>query len=269
MSQIKTFLLIVDPQNDFCDPKGALFVPGANHDIVRLSAMIQNNRNKIDHIEVTLDSHHWIHIAHPYFWINANNEEPPLFTQISLEDVEGPTPKWKTRYSKYANYAINYIKKLTLDKKYTLTIWPPHCIIGTWGHNISQPLVDVLKYYEATFNTIHYTLKGSNPLTEHYSAIKAEIVNTGDPSTDINKELLEHISNSDRVIIGGEALSHCVANTIKDAIKHLGKGVCSKFIILEDACSSVHGFEDIGKEFLNEMKLLNVKICKSTDCFDK
>lgn len=267
MSQLKTFLLIVDPQNDFCDTKGALFVPRANQDILRLSSMIQNNREKIDHIEITLDSHHWIHIAHPFFWVNSKNEEPSPFTQIYLEDVEGPSPKWHARYPKYSMYAINYIKKLEFEKRFTLTIWPPHCIIGTWGHNISQPLIDALKYYEETFHTIHYTLKGSNPLTEHYSAIKAEIIHTGDPTTDINKELLEHINNYDRVIIGGEALSHCVANTIRDAIRYLGKGVCSKFIILEDASSSVHGFENFGQQFLDEMKLLNVTISKTTDCF--
>lgn len=268
MNPLKTFLLIVDPQNDFCDPQGAIYVPGANEDISRLASMIQNHREKITHIEVTLDSHHWIHIAHPYFWTNDQNEEPQPFTQIFLEDIIGPSPKWKTRYPKYSEYAINYIKKLDSEKRYTLTIWPPHCIIGTWGHNIYPPLVDALQYYEKTFGGIHYTLKGSNPLTEHYSAIKAEIINTGDPGTDINKDLLEHIKNYDKIIIGGEALSHCVANTIKDTIKFLGKGICSKIIILEDASSNVPGFETYGQKFLNEMKLLNVKIAKTTDCFN-
>ncbi len=267
MSQLKTLLLIVDPQNDFCDPKGALFVPGADHDIFRLSNMIEKHRDKIAHIELTLDSHHWVHIAHPFFWINEKNEEPKPFTQIRLEDVEGDTAKWRARFPKYRDYAINYIKKLNQEQRYTLTIWPPHCIMGTWGHNICYPLVEVLRHYEETFNTIHYTLKGSNPLTEHYSAIKAEIVHTGDASTDVNKDLLEHISNYDSVIIAGEALSHCVANTMKDIIKYLGKGVCSKFIILEDASSNIPGFENYKEQFLNEMKHLNVRMAKTTDCF--
>ena len=34
-------LLVIDPQVDFCDPKGALYVPGAEHDMKRLSAMIR------------------------------------------------------------------------------------------------------------------------------------------------------------------------------------------------------------------------------------
>ncbi len=30
-------LLVIDPQNDFCDPSGALFVPGAPTDVARLA----------------------------------------------------------------------------------------------------------------------------------------------------------------------------------------------------------------------------------------
>lgn len=268
MSQSKTFLLIVDPQNDFCDPKGTLYVPGAHQDIIRLATMIEKNREKINHIEVTLDSHHWIHIAHPYFWTNEKGEQPPFFTQINLENVEGNSPEWKARNPQYVNYAISYVKKLDQFKRYTLTIWPPHCIIGTWGHNITEPLVKALHYYEETFSGIHYVLKGSNPLTEHYGAIKAEIVNTGDSATDVNKDLLEHMENADRIIIGGEALSHCVATTVRDSIKYLGEKIASKFIILEDACSSIPGFENFSQLFLKEMRNLNMKVANTTDCFD-
>ena len=37
----KNCLLIIDPQNDFCDKKGSLFVPGADKDIKRLSKFIE------------------------------------------------------------------------------------------------------------------------------------------------------------------------------------------------------------------------------------
>lgn len=265
---MKTFLLIVDPQNDFCDPKGALFVPGANQDVLHLASMIKKHRENIDHIEVSLDTHHWIHIAHPFFWKDSNNKQPEPFTQIYPQDVEGFSPKWRARCPNYVDYAINYVKKLHQEKRYTLTIWPPHCLIGTWGHNIAPALVDALQYYEESFSGIHYTLKGSNPLTEHYSSIKAEIVHTGDRATDVNRELLEQMANAERVIIGGEALSHCVANTIRDIFKYLGQGVSSKFTILEDACSNIPGFESYGQQFLDEMKSLNVRIAKTTNCFD-
>jgi nicotinamidase/pyrazinamidase len=268
MEQKKTLLLIVDPQNDFCDPKGVLYIPGANNDMRTLAHMIQENREKIDSIELTLDSHHWIHIAHPYFWANENGDSPPPFTIIHQEDVLGPNPRWKARFPRYLNYAIDYVQKLNAQKKYELTIWPPHCIMGTWGHNIYPPLIDALHYYEETFSKVHYNFKGSNPLTEHYSGIKAEIIDPTDPSTDINKYFLDRITSADQVIIAGEALSHCVANTVYDIFKYLGTKQASKTIILEDVCSNIPGFEDFGRQFLNEMRALNVKVAKSTNCFN-
>ena len=51
-------LLIIDPQVDFCDPNGSLFVPGSTEDIDRLSLMVKRLKNKISDIHVTLDSHH-------------------------------------------------------------------------------------------------------------------------------------------------------------------------------------------------------------------
>lgn len=268
MEQTKTLLLLVDPQNDFCDPKGILFIPGADHDMQGIARMIQKNREKIDSIEVTLDSHHWIHIAHPYFWVNENGDSPNPFTIIHLKDVQGPAPRWRARSHQYVDYAIDYLEKLNAQKKYELTIWPPHCIMGTWGHNIYPPLIEALHYYEESFSKIHYTFKGGNPLTEHYSGIKAEIVDPADPSTDVNKYLLGRIAMADQIIIAGEALSHCVANTIRDVFKYLGSEQASKMVILEDACSNIPGFESFGRQFIDEMRALNVRIAKTTNCFD-
>ena len=76
----KTQLLIIDPQNDFCDlptsylPENpatraahapALPVPGAHQDMLRLAGLINRGRNGISAITVTLDSHHRYDVAHP------------------------------------------------------------------------------------------------------------------------------------------------------------------------------------------------------------
>jgi len=57
-------LLIIDPQVDFCDPNGSLFVPGSTEDMDRLSVMVKRLKDKISDIHVTLDSHHPVDIAH-------------------------------------------------------------------------------------------------------------------------------------------------------------------------------------------------------------
>jgi hypothetical protein len=37
-----------------------------------LSTMVKNNLNRIESIHATLDSHSYVHIAHPIFWCNSN-----------------------------------------------------------------------------------------------------------------------------------------------------------------------------------------------------
>jgi len=41
----KIDLLIIDPQLDFCSPKGSLFVPNADKDMSRLAKMVNKREN--------------------------------------------------------------------------------------------------------------------------------------------------------------------------------------------------------------------------------
>ncbi len=83
----KAKLFIIDPQYDFCNSNGTLYVPGADKDMVRLSGMIKNNIKQIDDIHLTLDSHNRLHIAHPIWWVDNLGNHPDPFTIISAEDV--------------------------------------------------------------------------------------------------------------------------------------------------------------------------------------
>lgn len=44
-------LLVIDPQNDFCDPNGSLFVPGADEDMKRLGGFIERVKDKLNDIQ--------------------------------------------------------------------------------------------------------------------------------------------------------------------------------------------------------------------------
>jgi nicotinamidase-related amidase len=131
---MNTHLLIIDPQNDFCDPQGALFVPGADQDAARLADLINRLGNKIDDIHTTLDSHRVIDVAHPIFWINSKGEHPQPFTIISKDDVVNGV--WTTTNPAWRQRAIDYVTTLETNARYPLCIWPPHCLIGTWGHAV-------------------------------------------------------------------------------------------------------------------------------------
>src|SRR5690242_6105949 len=126
---MKTALLVIDPQVDFCDPeRGALYVPRAEEDMARLANMIKQMGGQLDAIHVTLDSHHTVHIAHPIFWQDAEGKHPNPFTPISAAEVENG--RWTTTVPEYRERALDYVRALERTARYTLFIWPYHCLIG-------------------------------------------------------------------------------------------------------------------------------------------
>jgi nicotinamidase-related amidase len=262
----KPILIIIDPQFDFCDPNGALFVPGAEKDMERLSTMIEKNYDVIEDINVTLDSHHYVHIAHPCWWVNSNGENPDPFTLITAEDVKNG--KWRAFYPEFQQRSLEYVETLEKNGRYILCIWPPHCIIGTPGHAIVEPLNKALRVWEAQFAVANVVTKGSNMFTEHYSAVKADVEDPGDPTTKLNEKLIKILRDEEGdILIAGEALSHCVANTIRDIADQFSDEQVKRFVLLEDACSSVTGFENLGEDFVKEMTAKGMRISTTTDYF--
>lgn len=257
-------LLIIDPQNDFCDiPNDSLGnipslpVPGAHEDMMRLSKYIDLNNDSIDNIVVTLDTHNIVDIAHKLWWINEDGENPPPFTVITLEDVEKNI--WSPFDKENLEYAKFYISELQKAGKYNLIIWPEHCLIGSWGHNIHQSVyVSLNEWTKRTGKNVEYIFKGLNPLTEHYSAIKAEI--SIDEHTKRNTELLNNLCKSDVLIIAGEAFSHCLSSTVFDIKEYFDeKDIETKITILENCSSSVLGFENESLKIKEKMIEKNIK----------
>lgn len=253
---MRTHLLIIDPQNDFCDPEGSLYVPGADKDMERLADLIKSHKVEIDQIHVTLDMHQKIDIAHPVFWCDVNQRRhPDHFTIIDYDNVKNG--KWITTNGDFYNWARNYVETLKDKGRYSLCIWPPHCLIGTWGCEIDPVLnLRLSEWSHALDKPIDYVIKGMDPFTEHYSGIKAEVP-SGDPSSAKNELLLETLSYADRILITGEASSHCVLNTVKDIADELGDEAINKFVFLTDTMSPViHpeiDFPKIAQDFIDEM----------------
>lgn len=259
---MKVNLLIIDPQNDFCDSRGSLFVKGADYDMKRLADMIRANRGKIAEVDVTLDSHRWLHIAHPIFWADEKGSRPKAFTKIRLSDIE--SKQWKTRLPGYDEYVLKYVKYIEENTAYELTIWPPHCLIGSWGHCVFPPVLDSILYFEESFKRVNYHLKGANPYTEHYSAIKPAFDEYG---SHINQWLLDRLTESDRVVVAGEALTHCVKSTVLDVIEKLGGDFARKLVVLKDATSAISGYEEKAQEFLEDLKAIGAQILTTENCF--
>lgn len=261
----KVHLLIIDPQNDFCSPKGSLYVTGADQDMVRLSAMLDRLTGKIEDIHVTLDSHHLVHIAHPIFWKNSKGEKPNPFTLISATDVRNGV--WTTTNPSLFKRALAYVEALESNARYPLVIWPPHCLIGSEGHNVVPELFAKLTEWEKQFAVVNYVTKGSNLFTEHYSAIQADVQDPSDPGTQLNTDLINVLANeADIVLVAGEASSHCVANTVRDIINNFGDPkYAEKLVLLTDAMSAVGTFEATADKFFEDMKTAGVKFSTTTE----
>ena len=261
-------LFIIDPQNDFCNPKGNLYVAGADKDMSRLAAMIKKNSRFIEDITVTLDSHHLVHIAHPIFWVDSNGNNPNPFTMISVDDVE--KGKWRAFNPSFQKKALEYVKTLAVNQRYVLVIWPPHCLIGSDGHSVAPELFEALNDWEKDFAMVNYITKGSNLFTEHYSAVKADVIDSNDPTTMLNTELIKPLKDTHddaTILIAGEARSHCVANTLRDICNEFSVDEAKKFVLLEDCMSDVTGFEKMGQDFVKDMVAKGVKISTSDKFF--
>lgn len=267
----KVHLIIIDPQRDFCEKTGALFVPGADEDMRRLASFITRNQRRIDDISCTLDSHQSVHVAHPIFWVNSKGQRPNPFTVITADDVRKGVwrafnPAWQTRAQAY----VDALEKDTPDhpKRYALVIWPPHCLIGSLGHSLFPDMEKALYDWETgTFSRVNFVAKGSNFFTEHYSAVMADVPDPKDSSTKLNTALIDTLADADvdEILCAGEALSHCMANTFRDIANNFGPDNVKKMTLLTDASSNVPGFENLGKDFVKEMTARGMKVSTTRD----
>lgn len=257
-------LVIIDPQNDFCDPQGALFAPGADEDCKRLARLVERLQHRLTDIHVTLDSHRKVDISHPMWWRDAAGRTPAPFTRITAEDVEGgrftaAKPHMRAR-------SLEYLRALERSGRYPHTIWPYHCLIGDEGHGVVPVLAEALHAWEERFAMVDFITKGSNPWTEHFSGVQAEVPDPADPGTQLNTAFIRTLEEADVILMAGEALSHCVANTVRDIADGLSAPqYVQKIHLLVDATSNVPGFQSVGDDFVREMKARGMKVTTTTE----
>ncbi|MBL8259420.1 MAG: hypothetical protein JNM60_06410 [Candidatus Competibacteraceae bacterium] len=262
---MKLDFLLIDPQNDFCDTAGAaLPVPGASADAERLAGLLDRLGGRIDDIHVTLDTHQLLDIAHPMFWRDGGGGQPAPFTQICVEDVE--SGRWKAFDGEFQQRALRYVRALRDNGRYTLTVWPPHCLVGTWGHNVVPAVAGALRRWEEReIKRADYVAKGHNPWTEHYSAVRADVPDPFDSSTQLNIGLLQILEGADLIALSGQALSHCVASTVRDIADYFGQESARKLVLIEDTSSPVPGFENLAQDFLRDMQARGMKTARAAD----
>jgi nicotinamidase-related amidase len=241
---------MIDPQNDFCDiPAAALPVPGADADMRRLAAFLAEAGAAITQLIVTLDSHPTVAIERTSFWKSANGAAVAPFTSITAQDVLAR--RYLPHDSALLPEVLRYLTALEATGHHTLIVWPVHCVIGTWGHTLQSSIAQALATWEqSSHRNALKILKGQNPLTEQYSAVRAEVPRAEDSTTQTNQILVQAARPTEGLLfVGGEALSHCVAATMNDLFAEMTLGERGRVILLKECMSPVAGF---GPDFLTE-----------------
>ncbi len=266
-------LLIIDPQNDFCDlpephrpvladgtrAAPSLPVAGAHEDMLRVARLIERAGAGLSEIFITLDSHQHLDIAHPTFWQTATGEPVAPFTQIAAADVQ--SGRYVPRLAGARERALAYLEQLEARGRYRHMVWPVHCEIGSWGHNVHAALRAAYnRWEELTLNSVHKVSKGENPWTEHYSAIQAEVPDPNDPSTQLNAAFVAQLRRAGRLYITGEAGSHCVKATTEHLVDQLSDAERRRLVLVSDCMSPVPGFEAEQAGFLRAMQERGVSI---------
>ncbi len=235
MPSAKTALLIIDAQYDFCNPDGTLFVPGAEQDVQRIAQLIATHGDELDQIFATLDTHHVLDIAHPLFWEDPNGNTVAPFTLITSAAVDAG--KWTPRY--HREYVIKYLEHLENEGEFKHFIWPEHCLTGSKGAALDDTVLSAILAWshrkQKDFNTV---VKGLNPLTEHFGIFKAQVSVAEDPGTELNGQFISKLLDFDRILIVGEARSHCVATSIKQILDYV-PSLIPRITVLTDCMSDV------------------------------
>jgi nicotinamidase-related amidase len=252
--ELRTCLLVVDAQNTFCTPGFELFVrgrsgTGAVDDTKRLCSFLYRNLAAITQTVVTLDTHQAFQIFHAPFLVDAGGRHPDPYTLVTLEDVLAG--RWLVSRDTAATLGLDgdaadahlraYVEALAAGGKYDLTVWPFHALLGGIGHALVSEVEDALFFHAtARYSQTRFEVKGTSPLTEHYSALGPEVLRGphGEHLGERNAELVELLATFDAVVVAGQAKSHCVAWTVEDLLEDVPE-LAPRLYLLEDCSSPV------------------------------
>ena len=291
--QEKNCLLLVDEQITFCNETcGELPVAGAEASSRRLVEFIGHELKNLTSIAATLDTQQRIQIFSPCFLVDANGQHPTPGIPIPLDDIEHG--KWSINpaiahaivgengLSFMEQHLRHYAGKLASSDKLALMPWPYHAQLTGIGDALEPSIEEMTFFWGVCRGTqLRPETKGLHPLVEMYSVMCPEVTTTlGMDGKEIplgeaasrNVKFLEMIVKHDRIIIAGQAKSHCVAWTIADMLGWLYQKdpkLINKVYLLEDCTDpviipGVIDFTDMANAQFEKFRQQGCHIVKST-----
>lgn len=253
-------LLLIDVQKDFCFPEGSLYVggrsgSGALDDNARIARFIYSNLANLTDITCTLDTHYPFQIFFPAFWRDGSGDPLAPHREIHAEQIRagevvpndevaswvaGGDATWLRQQVEF------YCDQLESAGKYKLYLWPPHCLLGSDGHVLAGVVHEARLFHAfARSAASGIEVKGGHPLTENYSVLSPEVLarhDGGPPLVERNLELGRRLLEADKLVVAGQAASHCVRSSIDDLLDQIrgeDPRLADRVYILRDCMSSV------------------------------
>ena len=286
-------MLLVDVQNSFCTPGFELFVAGrsgsgAVDDNRRLCDFLYRHVGIISQITATMDTHFPYQVFHPSFWIDAEGQHPAPFTQVSSGDIE--SGRWSVDPEASAaigieldylqRYVRHYTHTLETGGKYDLTIWPYHVLLGSPGHALVSSVQEAVFFHTLARRVQPvFHVKGDNPLTEHYSVLGPEVTTDpeGNEISSKDTSFVDQLLGFDRIVVAGQAKSHCLAWTISDLLESIelrDRRLAEKVYLLEDCTSPVvvpgaFDYTEEADEAFRRFERAGMKVVRSAEPMDE
>ena len=252
--RLRICLVAVDVQNTFCVPGFELFVggrsgSGAVDDNRRLCAFLYRNLASITRVIPTMDTHHAMQIFHPVYLVNEARRTSRAVHAglgrgcraggVAVQRGRGtqPRPDRRGRAASSCSTMSGGWPPAGSSRSPSGPTTPCSAASATpwcrrWRRRCSSTRI-------ARASQPDFQVKGSNPLTEHYSIIGPEVTRGahGETIAERNKVLVDHLHQYDAVIIAGQAKSHCVAWTIADLLAE----VQERDLLARSACVPARG----------------------------
>src|SRR5205085_8580890 len=156
-----------------------------------------------------------------------------------------PALRWLGPIEELQKHALHYCEELERAGKYTLYLWPPHCILGSDGHALAGVVHEARMFHAYARNAqAEIEIKGDHPLTENYSVLSPEVLTRydGGELARRNSALVEKLLRADLLIIAGQAASHCVKSSVEDLLEEIQRRdsrLARKVLLLTDCMSAV------------------------------
>ena len=228
MSKLNVFV-IIDPQNDFIEG-GSLAVHGGREKLDNIVEHLTKHSKDYDLILVSLDTHNPTNLGFPENWIGSESKLVKPCTPFPVELIS-PEKLWP-RCGYTGEKDVESIRKQP-----GFMCWPNHCVKGSNGWFIYEPLNKLLS---SLGNKVVFLTKGENDSRDNYS-----LFHYGDGElTEFGKNFkLWDLENDDPVLhLSGLALDYCVFETIKSFQKICKKG---KYKIMTQMTASIRDSETV------------------------